>query len=126
MINRTVLSLLFVLVASAVHGQIATQGQALAFDYLPADITSAQVVRFEMSIDGAAFVDVGMPAPFTNAQTAASHQTRSVAIPALVPGKHTAAFRACSAALCGNASPPFAFELVVKPATPVNVRIIPG
>lgn len=112
------------LATSAAAQTPATPGQAFGFDYLTSDLATYAVIRFEQQIDGAAWVDVGIPTVANDAQTPAGATTYRVAIPALTPGAHTVTWRACNATACSAAATPLAFTLVVQPPTVSGGRIV--
>lgn len=102
----------------------ATPGQAFAFDYETAAMTTYSVVRFEQQVDGGAWADIGIPEVSNDGQTPTAHTTYRVAIPALTPGAHAVSFRACNAAGCGAASTTFPFVLIVQPPAPSGTRVV--
>jgi hypothetical protein len=103
----------------------ASPGQRFGFDYRTSDLTTFQVARFELQIDGGAWVSVGMPPSAPQPDTPADFTTLGVPIPALTPGQHTASLRACNS-VCGEGSVPFTFLMVVEPPAPGQGRIIGG
>jgi hypothetical protein len=120
-------SLAFVLlaVASIVHAQppVATATQKFTFDYKTSDFTTFAVLRFELQVDGGAWVSVNVPATTDDATTPAGSHSYDVPIPALVTGNHTWTVRACNAQLCSDPMTPMAFVLAVKPPAPSGLRI---
>lgn len=113
------------LAASASAQTEAQPGQAFAFDYETAALTTYSVVRFEQQLDGGAWTDIGIPEVANDAQTPNAHTTYRVAIPALTPGAHTANWRACNAAACGAAgATPLAFTMVIQPPAPSGGRVV--
>ena len=102
---------------------IAAATQSFAFDYKTTDLTASAVVRFELQVDGGAWVNVNIPATSDDAQTPVGSHSYAVPIPALVTGNHTVSFRACNVQLCSDPMTPFAFTLAVKPPTPAGLRI---
>lgn len=106
--------------AAPLYGQaIATSGQGFAWDYSDAAI-AAGVVRFELQLDGGTWTSVGLA---TVVETRATDKTYRVAMPALTPGPHTAAVRACNVDVCSEPTSLLSFKLVVVPETPGNLRI---
>lgn len=103
---------------------VATASQSFGFDYKDTDVTAGGVSRFEMQVDGGAFVSVAIPPKANDSQTPAGSSTYAVPIPALTTGPHSVSFRACNPQLCGDSSAPFAFVLAVKPAVPTGTRIL--
>ena len=101
----------------------ATPGQAFAFDFVTADLATYSVTRFEMRVDTGTWVSVAIPTVANDTQTPAGSSTYRVAIPALTPGAHSVAFRACNSGGCGTASAPLDFTLVIVPPPPSGVRV---
>lgn len=111
----------FMPAGAAAQPPVAVAGQSFAWDYLDADVASGAVVRFEIRIDqdDATLTDAGM----SRIGTAESYSTP---IPALTSGDHTWDVRACSAVLCSDPTPPFAFAFaaVVAAVDASSMRII--
>lgn len=106
------------------QGPVTVAADAFGFDYVDTDIVSAAVVRFERQIDAGAWVSVAIPPKANDANTGQGASTYKVDVPALTPGPHTVAFRACSVNVCSNASPTLSFLLAVQPAPPTNPRVL--
>ncbi len=109
--------------SSRLYAQNAVPGQSFGFDYSIQAFTDAAVVRFEMQIDAGAWADIQVPPTADDANTATGAHTYKVSIPALTPGAHTVAFRACNASACSASSGAFNFTLIVF-SPPSNVRIV--
>lgn len=105
------LALLCLLVQSA-WAQTATPGQSLAWEHPTA--SAELVTRFETNYDGAGYVDVGMVAHPTLADTFYAP------IPALMTGAHSVVVRACNTNGCSaDSSPAFSFSMVAGTPTVV-------
>lgn len=98
---------------------VVTAGSRLAWDYPDSDISN--VTRFEMQLDGGAWVTAGMP---TATAGPTGFQTYATPFPALTPGNHTVTVRACNVDICSDAAAPLGFKLVVVPAVPGGLRVI--
>jgi len=126
-LRTLIASLVIGLCSSVLSAQTppASPGQRFGFDYRTSDLTTFKVERFELQIDGGAWVSVQMPPSAPQPDTPADFTTLAVPIPALTPGDHTVSLRACNSA-CGDGSPAFAFQMVVQPPAPVRARILGG
>lgn len=78
-----------------------------------------------MQTDNGTWSDVGIPTPANDSSTPTGNNTYKFDIPALTPGNHTVAFRACNIAGCSS---PLAlsFTLVIVPPPVSAVRIVSG
>jgi hypothetical protein len=123
MMKRLILTVAFLLMSQAAFAQVtATPGMLWKWDYPTAE--AADVVRFEIRVDGTgAFQDAGKTAA-NDAQTGAGMTSYQLVIPALPSGPHSFATRACTVTSCSTAAAPFAFGVVVI-TTPTNQRIAP-
>jgi len=126
--TRLALVLLFVLGfvsgPSAQAGPTIGPNDALGFDYLDTDMSTAQVNNFQVQWDGGPWVNLGVPVSVILADTATGAKTYKV-IPSFTSGSHTMTIHACNSAGCGVASSPFPFVVGVAPNGPTNVRKIP-
>jgi hypothetical protein len=96
---------------------------ALAFDYLDANLTSYQVSEFQAQWDGGTWIALS-PTPFRDAQTISGGTSYKVP-PPFTNGNHSVSFRACNTIGCGAGSAvfPFAYAAAEVPqASPGNVR----
>lgn len=115
-------------VASISEAQVATPGSRLAWDQAASSLGQAQNYIYE------AFWDGGSAVPMTGVACSGdtSPFTCSAEFIALTPGSHVVRIRAVDTAsvpgtrLESPLSAVFNFTLVALPATPTNVRIIPG
>jgi len=113
------------LLAATAQAQTATPGQAFGFNYVIQDLATYSVTRFEMQVDGSAWASVQIPPVRNDGQTGAGNNTYVVPVPALTPGAHTVAFRACNTGGCGAASPVYNFTMVIVPPPTFGTRIVP-
>lgn len=72
--------------------------------------------RYELRVDQGLWVTV---------EVQEADGVYSVAMPALTPGEHTLALRACGAAGCSVSSTALAVRMVVVPSPPTELRIVP-
>lgn len=110
---RSVIALVFCLVAVPAFAQTATPNQSLSWE---APSASAEMVtRFEVKYDNGSYTDVGMvPVP--------GQPNRYYApLPALITGQHTVVVRGCNAAGCGpDSTPTFTFTMVAGVPTVIQ------
>ena len=105
----------------------------LLWDYNTANFSLFSISRFELQLDSAAFVSVGIPATRNDAQTEAGSNTYGVAASGMIitVGNHTFSVRACSVAQCSLNNPVAGFTFSVPPppppvlAPPRNLRVLP-
>lgn len=122
--KRLFLTLLFVTATASVFAQqppIGTATQRFAWDQEAPTLADAQAYTYkyypDSSTTGIAFTGVtcsGTASPFTC----------SAPIPAFTPGNHTITITASNVAGESAKSNPFAFNFVVTPGVPNNIRII--
>lgn len=105
--------------ASAASAQVRV-GDSFKWDQPTGEVAS--IARFELSIDGSTFNDVGK-VEANDGGTQANHTSYRATVPALTSGSHTFTVRACPATgACGPAAPVFSFAVVIISA-PSNLRI---
>jgi hypothetical protein len=90
----------------------ATPSSALQWDHDGIDTS-----RYELQVDGSAWVEVATSTPAPG--------VRSTPMPALTPGTHTLAVRACGLAGCSAPSGTLTVQMVVVPSVPTGLRIGP-
>lgn len=122
--KRLFLTLLFITATASVFAQqppIGTATQRFAWDQEAPTLADAQAYTYkyypDSSTTGTAFTGVtcsGTASPFTC----------SAPIPAFTPGNHTITITASNVAGESAKSNPFAFNFVVTPGVPNNIRII--
>lgn len=71
--------------------------------------------RYELRVDGGAWATV---------ETQEDGDIFTVAMPALTPGEHTLALRACGAAGCSASSAPLPIRVVIVPSPPTDLKIV--
>lgn len=118
---KLIAAVILVLLAgvSAAYAQPVPPGSLVKWDY--PTVEPVAVDRFEIQFDAQPFVTAGKMAA-NDAQTSANHTSYAFAIPAMAPGAHTVAVRACTLTACGLPTAPLNFSLVVI-GTPVNLRL---
>jgi hypothetical protein len=93
----------------------------VVWDYSDADLKTGLVNRFELSIDGGAFVDVGRVRADDADQTPGTVSYKT-SLPPLMVGPHTVDVRACNVTECSPVAS-FAFVVSITPAKVSNLRI---
>jgi hypothetical protein len=101
---------------------VATGLDSVAWDYPDSSLTAGAVVRFDVCLDATPCV--------SRTVAEAKHPTLGASVyfwklPAMLPGNHTVAIKACNADLC---SPPLelSFRFAVEPPPVSNPRLIKG
>lgn len=106
------LSIVFVLLSAPALAQQPIAGtERLAWTH-----DGINVSRFEATVDAAA------PVTLTVTQAGTDY---TAPLPAMTPGTHTIAVRACNVAGC-SAPLTIAVRVVVVPSAPTNLRLVPG
>lgn len=99
---------------------------SVRFDYRDADLSTYQVIRFELCVDGQASGCVQSdpaaarftPSTDQGGAPAAGESAYKIQIPALTAGNHSLIIRACNASVCTDSTPlPFTFAIVPPAAT---------
>ena len=89
----------------------ATPTSQLAFDHDGVDTSG-----YELQVDGGAWAPVGVTVQQTG--------VRVMNLPALTPGPHTLAVRACGPGGCSGPSNTLDVQLVVVPSVPTQLRLV--
>lgn len=89
----------------------ATPTSQLAFDHDGVDTAG-----YELQVDGGAWTPVGVTVQQTG--------VRVMNLPALTPGPHTLAVRACGPGGCSGPSNALEVQLVVVPSVPTQLRLV--
>src|SRR5262245_49349996 len=85
------------------------------WDYPDAEI--ADVTRFDVRVDGGAYVSAGIPNPETLPDTMAGHKSFRYPLPPITNGTHSVAVRACNTLDC-SFDVAAAFKLIGPPKNP--------
>lgn len=110
----------------AAQTPVAGPLDSVRFDYVDVDLTTYQVIRFELCVDGQTSGCVqAEPAAATFVPTAdqggapaAGAHAYKLKIPALTAGSHSLVIRACNASVCTDSTPlAFTFAIVPPAAT---------
>ena len=122
----TVLLLLLSAPIAAQQPPIVDSTEAIAFDYLTADLTEFTVTSFEAQWDGGGWTSLGMPEAFQFAETPPGAFSFKV-LPVHTSGTHSLSVRAVNSVGPGGGSVPFAFALAgsVPASAPINMRVVP-
>jgi hypothetical protein len=110
-----------ILVIALLSTQSAPQRMFL-WEYSTADLTSAEVNRFELKIDNGVWNDVGRSGAADQSEAKPGSVIYEAPVPALTLGLHTAQLRACNATECSDPLS-MAFTISIKPAVPAFFRI---
>ena len=112
---------------------VATALNSIRWEHNTQDVSTSQVVRFELCYDTTTPCSVITPAAAQFTPTAAQggppatgNTAYKMLLPALTVGQHQVAIKACNSTDCGTATAPFVFRFAVVPGTPVGVGLIPG
>ena len=118
-LRLALLALVLALVAplSAAAQPAVTPGALLFFDH-----DGVNVASWGLQVDAGEWVSIAPTKGGQVGTTTPAVYTYSVPFPAATPGAHTLKLRACNIAGCSD-SDPFAFQMILLPAKPVNIRI---
>jgi hypothetical protein len=125
--RKFLLVLLFVLGFSAVSSAQALDpmSQTLGFDYVASDVTKFGIERFEMRLDSGSWA-TAVTSTFTDANTVSGSQSyRILNLPAMTPGSHVFAVRACGANNNCSAALSLAFDVQIVIPPVQNLRVLP-
>jgi len=128
----TALMLALVLTGAVQDPPDVVPGNYLLWDYPNDALANGAVVRFEVQLDAGTWTGVGLPVQVSqlpaaaraklNAQAALTDQTYALLFPAMTPGDHEIAVRACGKQSCSPAVS-LMVKLVMVPMAPINLRI---
>ena len=120
--KKLLLALAFTFVAGSAFAQVATPVSKLAWDQGGQDLATVQAYTYQHYDDGSATGVVFPPASIT-VTGIASPFTVTATFPAFTPGQHTVTVSASNVAGESGQSNSLAFNFVVQPVTPTNLRL---
>lgn len=105
-------------------GPVAAAGRKVAWDQAAPSLAEAQGYTYRLYVDGAAApILVTSPVTCVNPGTAGAPYVCQTAFPPMTPGPHTLVVTASNDSGESLPSTPFAFQFIVVPVTPRNVRL---